>query len=312
MKEKVYNHYVPQFLMKNFSDNGRSIGQYIKTSKCYTRDASIRKICGKNHLYGKTSSLENILCDLEGLWSKTIKKICIKERLPFNKKEKKLLYSFFTVSDARTLYMATQQEKIFNEIIKNDIRYACFAKTDVLKNIDENSIKIKLNNPNLIPIKVAVEIVDSLYKTTNIALILNKTNIPFIISDCPVVKYNYLLLDSFCGYGWKQKGVLAFAPISSNCMLAIIDRKNYKINSMNPTKIVLYDSNDVTELNKLMALQANNFLLFNGSLNKEYLELISSEKLKDFDFDSSEIGVIHCHIKSVKNKINLSFLKVKS
>jgi hypothetical protein len=79
MKEKVYNHYVPQFLMRNFSDNGNSIGQYIKNYRSYIKDASIKKICGANYLYGKTSELEDILCDLESLWAKSIKKICIKE-----------------------------------------------------------------------------------------------------------------------------------------------------------------------------------------------------------------------------------------
>ena len=84
MKEKVYNHYVPQFLMRNFSDNGNSIGEYIKNSRSYIKDASIKKICGANYLYGKTSELEDILCNLERLWAKSIKKICIKEKLLLN------------------------------------------------------------------------------------------------------------------------------------------------------------------------------------------------------------------------------------
>lgn len=311
MKEKVYNHYVPQFLMRNFSDNGNSIGQYIKNSRSYIKDASIKKICGANYLYGKTSELEDILCDLEGLWAKSIKKICIKEKLPLNKEEKKLIYSFITVSDARTYDMAMRQKKSFNEIIKNDVRYAHLTKTEEFKSIDENRVKIKLNRPNLIPIKYALDIVDILYTKTVLALIINSTSIPFITSDCPVAKYNYLLLDDFCGYGWEQKGLLAFVSVSSKCMLALIDKNTYKINSLNPNKIILHDYESVTELNKLMALQANNFLLFNNSLEKEYLDLISKDKLKDINLDFSHLCVAYCHIKSVKNKINLPFLRLR-
>ena len=297
MKEKVYNHYVPQFLMRNFSDNGNSIGQYIKNSRSYIKDASIKKICGANYLYGKTSELEDILCDLEGLWAKSIKKICIKEKLPLNKEEKKLIYSFITVSDARTYDMAMRQKKSFNEIIKNDVRYAHLTKIEEFKSIDENRIKIKLNRPNLIPIKYALDIVDSLYTKTVLELIINSTSI--------------LLLDDFCGYGWEQKGLLAFVSVSSKCMLALIDKNTYKINSLNPNKIILHDYESVTELNKLMALQANNFLLFNNSLEKEYLDLISKDKLKDINLDFSHLCVAYCHIKSVKNKINLPFLRLR-
>jgi len=311
MKEKVYNHFVPQFLMRNFSQNGKSIGLYIKKSQKYEKNASIRKICGSNYLYGKTSELEDLLCDLEGSWATSIKNVCCMEKLPFKKSEIKLLYALFTVSEERTLYMANIQEKFFNETIKNDICFLHNLNVKEYMDINPSNINIKTKTPNLIPIKCAIDMVESIYKELNLALIVNMTKISFLTSDCPIAKYNPLLINSYLGYGWKQKGILAFMPVSNKYMLALIDKKSYSIKSLNPKKIIIHDEKSINELNKLMFLQADNFILFNNSLEKEYLDKIAIKNLRDKRFDFSHFCITYWHIKSVKNKIELPFLKLK-
>lgn len=309
MNEKIYNHYIPQFLMKNFSLNGKSIGLYIKESKRYTEKASIKKICGKDYLYGKTSKLEDLLCEIEGEWAKIIKKICNSEKLPSNENEKKLLYAFFTISESRTLYIAEQIEKDFNDVLKNDVKYARYLKLNQYEAINMDDTKIKLNIPNLIPILCAAKLVESIYDELALVLVVNKTNVSYILSDYPITKYNPYLLDTANGYGWKQKGILAFAPISPNCMLALIDEKSYKLRSLWSKKVVIKNKATILELNKLMALQADKFLLFDNKVSKDYIELITSEKLKDSITDTSKLCITHFHAKSVKNKITLPFLK---
>ena len=311
MKEKTYNHYVPQFLMRNFSSNGKSIGMYIKTSKHYVENASIKEICGKKYLYGKTDELENLLCDIESRWAKIINYTCSSEKIPSDLYNKKLLYAFFTISESRTLYMAEKVKEDFCNILKNDIKYAHHLNLKQYETIEENDIKASISVPNLYLLKSAAELVDDIYARLNLVLIANRTNTPFILSDCPVVKYNFNLLETFFGYGWKQEGILAFAPISPHYMLMLVDKKTYKLKSILPNKIVIKNDTDIFELNKLIALQADNILLFNNSLRETYIEKILADKLKDTTLESSELCTAYLHMKSVKNKLNFSFLKLK-
>lgn len=142
---------------------------------------------------------------------------------------------------------------------------------------------------------------------------INDTDVPFILSDCPVVKYNPYLIEctNIDTFGWYHRGILAFLPISSNFVLGLIDTQIYKVKYLKKGKIIISDEQQINELNKLFALQAENYIFFNQSIKSEYIESLLKEPPKINKFDYSKLMITNLSVKSIKNKINLYFLQMK-
>ena len=51
--QKKYQHYVPKFYLRFFSNDDKSIGTYIKKHNKYTSKAPLDSIGGEDYLYGK-------------------------------------------------------------------------------------------------------------------------------------------------------------------------------------------------------------------------------------------------------------------
>ena len=64
--QKVYNHYVPQFLLKNFSENDKSISMYIKD---IIDNASEVALITRPRRFGKTLNMSMLRyffdCDIK-------------------------------------------------------------------------------------------------------------------------------------------------------------------------------------------------------------------------------------------------------
>ena len=56
-----FQHYVPQFYLKNFSSNNKSVGIYNFNVNKYISNASIKDNFGKNYFYGDDKRIEMAL-----------------------------------------------------------------------------------------------------------------------------------------------------------------------------------------------------------------------------------------------------------
>lgn len=311
--KKVYNHYVPQFLLRHFSESKKSISMYMKNKHKYVLNAPIDRVAGCNYLYGKSGKFEDWFCEIEGQASKIINYICDTKKIPNNKNIKEFIYAFFLISETRTKEMADKYTEFWNNAIKNDVKYAIMTGNSNFNGFsdqDIDKIRISVNIPNLDLVKSSIQI-SKYIKDLKMILITNDTDVPFVISDCPVVKYNLFLKDCINSYGWYHKGILAFLPISSNFVLGLIDTQIYKVKYLKKGKIIISDEQQINELNKLFALQAENYIFFNQSIKSEYIESLLKEPPKINKFDYSKLMITNLSVKSIKNKINLYFLQMK-
>lgn len=105
-------HYVPQFYLKNFSNDGKNIYCYDKEEfKSYPQ--SIKNIAQSKYFYGKDLTLEDNLSYLEWYSSLCINKL-IKTRdyrLFFCKKLKEIFADFITFQFFRTLEVRKTYEE---------------------------------------------------------------------------------------------------------------------------------------------------------------------------------------------------------
>ncbi|MBM6884334.1 DUF4238 domain-containing protein [Pseudoflavonifractor phocaeensis] len=313
--QKVYNHYVPQFLLKNFSENDKSISMYIKDTGHYVKDAPIRKVAGSDYLYGENGKIEDIFCEIEGFAAGIIKKICSNEQLPKSKQDKEFLYLFFTLSEARTKEIADNFTQILNDYVKNTARFGMYLGLPGFAEFTDDEIeelKVTMEIPNLCSIKAATNMSDAI-RDLQMLLIVNRTKTPFIIADTPVTKYNYYLLNckNVMGYGWFQKGIIAIMPISNSYAIALVDTCIYRIRSFNKKKVVINDDNEIFQINKLFALQAKQFIYANQRIPAEYIAQLLDEKEELRALNANQLFLTVVSVRSIKNRIQLPFLKMK-
>lgn len=289
MAEKKIQHYVPQMYFRNFSENGKSIGGFVLSNRKFVRDMPINGVCKRNYLYGDDLVIEKWFSSLETQWAKVIKKIIRQGNLDLADEEWTLLIKFIYLSDVRTGFIADTLDDYTSKLFQTMI----MAKRDHgdVSFSDEQIKRMRMGMT--IPNAAALNIMDKgLWLLADLvpALICNNTSRPFITSDNPVVKYNYLfaMKNYHCNYGYGQVGLIIFIPLSPKYCLLVYDPGAYKIAYTNDT-ITINSPNYIIELNRLFAKNAKAALYFKNSAREWVIK-----KYADGINDTS--GIFNNHI----------------
>ncbi len=108
-------------------------------------------------------------------------------------------------------------------------------------------------------------------------LLVNKTRLPFITSDSPMVKYNqYLEQREWLGNwtGYPIIGLQIFLPISPCMILLLYDNWTYTIGSKKSKKEHFVEISDIEEIEQLNLLQVINcelVVFFNEHIKENYI-----------------------------------------
>ena len=313
--EKKYQHFVPKFYLRFFSDNRKSVGAYILKNDKYIKNASLNSIGGANYLYGKDGVIENLFSDLEGKWNKLISKIINSESLELSLSEYFMLLTFIFFSDARSKEVADSQNEMINYIANLTNK---LVNNDKNGNIDFKEDMAKFNIPNYYPLSVFEEIVPLLFDL-KLCLLKNNTSTEFITSDCIVVKYNQYLLDKnfYFGYGYGAVGFQCFIPISPTLCLYLFDSTIYEHKLKNNT-ISLNANEFIFKLNKLFVYNSDKCLFFHNSFSEEKIKIIlKNNKKKEkknnrlFKSDDNKYMILVSQ-KCVNKNFHLTFVKIKN
>lgn len=202
-KPKTYNHYVPQFYLKNFSGNN-SIGVYNFERNKFIDEAAIRKVGGKDHLYGKDQCLEDWFQNLEGHWSIVVNDILRTEKIPQDSTQYTYLLMFVYLSDVRVAEVADKYHDFKLQEGKNAAR---ILKEQGKLNLSEDfidNLTLEIDRPNLVYIQGMPKMIRIISGLTPL-LIINESKVDFIASDVPVTKYNKWFIERNykhpCGFG---------------------------------------------------------------------------------------------------------------
>lgn len=313
--EKKYNHFVPQFYMRNFSNDNKSIGMYLIKDKKKILVTSIAKIGGRDYLYGKDSEIENLFCKYENEWSKIIKKIINTETLyGLNSDEYTLLVSFILLSDLRSSVTANS----FEDLINSTANLSLKIQGDT-NNEDLHKKIMNINIPNL----AALQSFPKLLKLTSdlkLCLIVNKSNKQFITSDNIVNKYNLFFMEKnyIRNYGYGQVGFQCFVPISPYLCLCLYDSICYDVKFDLQERLIINGSDIIVNINKLILSNSRDIILFNNKERDWVINRLVINK-KDSLIDEADIlksqdgeYIICTGVKSSHIKIKLTIFKIKS
>src|SRR5690606_17127565 len=116
----------------------------------------------------------------------------------------------------------------------------------------------------------------------NYKLLINKTEVSFISSDFPVVKYNQFLEKKKWNHGktgYGNTGLQIFIPLNSKIILMLYDSTVYKVGFKKQPNLDISNKKDIDQLNILQILNSYSTLFFDEKITNHYItSLIEKSK----------------------------------
>lgn len=267
---KKKQHYLPKFYLRNFSycGNNKQIGIFHLENKRYCPTSTLKDQGSKNFFYGADGKMEDHLSILEGLFSQSIRKIVDNIEIPKDKNDDHYnLLMFILLTDLRNPVRISNAQDMVEK--GKSLLQAQSPEQNMDKfmpSVDhETAINLTISQ-----LTVLVPYINDLgYK-----LLVNKTNVSFVSSDFPIVKYNQILerlkwKHAKAGYG--TIGLQIFVPLSPELSVIFYDQNIYKVGNKKEREIYITDENDIYQLNLLQFVNCFETVYFNENVSKEYV-----------------------------------------
>lgn len=313
MPENKKHHFVPQFYLRNFSNDGKSIAMFNFNSGKIIQSASIADQCAKNDFY-LYKEREKALGLVEDALAPIIKSIIEDGFFPKRFSEEHiLLLQFICLQLGRTEAIASENQKFVDKFLKE------FTKDDPkLKHIDMSLFKIELTDPTELSLTMSLNSYPLLFDMGIKYIIANSQKSKFITSDQPVVLFNQYSSSrkSVKNLGFALKGLQIFFPISPDILIFLFDMSVYKVGKNNSFFFELANDGDIDTINKLQIYFALKNLYFNQSSDFPTIKQIATCKSIDHITSQQSLSTIPAKTKgkyiefSVRHDIPIS-LKIK-
>src|SRR5690606_17532681 len=223
---KKNQHYLPKFYLRYFSkcENEKEIGVYNINNKKTIRYAPIKSQASKPFYYGRDGVLEDWLSKVEGDFASIIKKLRLTMKPPkrFTNEHLTLLL-FVSCTLARNPMTIEKGLEMMNNVMSTLFSSKEAECYDIPHTDTEDMMRIIMGHIS--------QLTDNILDL-EIKLLVNKTDVPFIASDNPIVLYNSYLEKKkwpFSKVGFSVRGLQIFIPISPDLTLTLFDSAIYKI-----------------------------------------------------------------------------------
>ena len=325
MAENKKQHYIPQFYLKNFSEDQKQLWIYVlKSEQCQL--SPIKSTCQGTYFYGKDPEYEAAFAESEQKHSKVIKKIIENESIE-SLKEKDLfdLYWFLLLQSARTKESKNVADNFVEFFAETYFKPYLKSQNEIKEYTPEEIDSIKIKMPEFYKYNIAI----SMYSTIGLLdlktiLLKNKPENPFISSDAPVVKNNYLKLKGYNLIGILSPGLQILCPLNSKLALLLYHQNAYEIKEEINSVIEIDNESDIDQLNKLQILNALDILFFSDKKNRKYVHDLCLKSLKgkkekkivqkvlkkEYKIKGEYSEIIQIDSEGFNYKIHFSFLKM--
>lgn len=314
-------HYVPQFYMRNFSNDGIHINLYnIKNDKTVLGFPCIKKQCSEDYFYGDDGSLEKVFGVLETQFALLFGQMNANdvndekniERINKLLKEENIgvLLLFAALQKVRTKDGKEGTEKAIKALLRTCMEMEGHSYGEDLWNA------VQISGLHKLLIVSAISAVNAMLDL-ECCFFSNESLNDFIFSDAPIVFQNPLCEEyGYRGVGFASKGLIVLFPLSSKYYCCFYDKAVY---SFSKKIIPLKSPSDIFQLNLLQLCSAKEQVFFQNktfdinalvakyrALNKKFdvqTELLSIEGTSNKMFHAAE--------KMIKNGFKISAFKIK-
>lgn len=290
MSAPIKHHYVPQFILKNFSNEGQIFAYDKKTGKPFSlyRRNAFQAECF--YTINGSVKVEKELGKIENQASRLIQEILNSRSAAWiNREEKRLLLEFFALQFTRTPHSRNFQMAVLGRILNKTLDLLWEAgelqKTEEIQNI------MKEKGAKRITDIVHAEVFDSDFvralqadvmggalprglENSKYFTLIVSDNDDFYISDQAAIMANRHYFPGHGNIGYAVRGVEMYLPLSPRCVLAIFDSAleeyftGYLDFSLCERRCIPAKGGWVPYLNYLQGCWANRFI---ASKSKKFL-----------------------------------------
>lgn len=275
-KPTVNQHYIPQFYLKQFSENGKQIYQYNTQTGATSTLVPIRSICCEKNLYEfqdknkmpiHTNLIENILMRYEGVFSETIESIKSKASYEENfdtqcflsSREKALLIFFLSCQILRNPEVINAAKEtaleVFGEAISDNSAHNLALKYCLPIYKELNS-----NNKNLLNSTIR------LFEDMSFQIAITDKD-QILTSDNAIILH---------GYNFQTKLEEAFFPLSPKIVLFMKPFQKTKKECKN--RLVYMDSDDIKYINRHIVKHCKKWIYSKTTLTDKQIKWIDNIK----------------------------------
>jgi hypothetical protein len=273
MPENKRQHYVPQSMLRHFASDARQRQINIinlKRNKII-RGASLRDQCYRDYFYGNVTKMEKTLSKAEGLFGAIVRKIIATESIEptdgYN------IAMMVALQKSRTLRAEEEIKDMIDRMAKlmmiNRVDEALLrnVRTEVTGIMNQMIGRALLLSPMTLDLKQF--------------LLVNRSRVPFIISDNPVVATNWFCrvrLPGRSSGGAARSGLQMVMPISPKHAVLLHDSNVYTVDSVDDA-ILISREQMIGNLNELQWLNAYRNIYFPPGLGDEQIQrLLATER----------------------------------
>lgn len=329
-------HYVPQFYLKQFSKDSLTVNLYNIDSKKLSKKG-VKNICSKSYFYVRSESFEECLSPLENIFSDVFDKLLNEKDLSILSDEEYIfLLYFICLQYVRTNKVKIESEEFWDAAYKGYLKEILSSAPKLAEDIGITRELIeKLEKWKILFTGSYDQSVSHLYGMIlgltgpfliydlEPLLVINNTNLDFIISDHPIILYNTFFNNKreTLLTGFASNGLQIFCPMSPKVMIVLYDKNFYEFND----RIQIVDlEEDITAINSLQFFNCHEIILFADPRQSDYLirlhselELLLNKNLEKFKWIicPSSFGLPTLYIKTSYENMNynlkLSFMGLK-
>ncbi len=253
MSENKRQHYVPKNYLREFSDDGLSIGVYLVGTGKSIEAASISSQAQESFFYGKNLELEKQLSEVEAIMADNRKTIFAHTTNKLTVRQREILYQDMMLQLSRTKYMANLYEEVATAQVRRIWKHS--GDEMIRKYVDD--VGIKFENPILESMSIILNNLD-VCLNLEYKVLVNKTEIPFMTSDNPVCQYNqFFEAQRRYHSGLGNTGEQIYYPLSPSYAVLYYDHNVYTAKFRKRDYLEIADVSDVNHLNGLVCAWAN-------------------------------------------------------
>lgn len=316
LTDKKNQHYVPKFYLRNFSlhGKGRQIRLYNIANTKFVPAAPLRHEGSSNFYYGRDGIIEDALSKLEGRQSKVVRHILNNgDRIKYGSTDFTELLGFVITTESRNPVKKKMLDDAHNKMNEYFKKLDWAPESDMAGGLPPiDSVRSALNQIN--------RLIDHC-KDLHYKIIINKTKVPFITSDNPVVRYNCFLehrtkMTSISGFG--MRGFQMFSPLSETHLLLFYDSQIYYVGSKRSHIVLAEKETDINTLNCLQVINAYSNLYGGERMTENYVSSIAATTTKPTTVHKAKVTVykqlekhdeiLSTGIESIRANVSLSFL----
>lgn len=276
--KKKRQHYVPRLILREFSQDGRSISLVVIGTGQRVDGASVANQCYEDYFYGMDGALEDAFGSAEGDFKSAVSDLGREHLEGLSDADIVQIRLFVHYQAHRTFGAAEEADALADGLAKRILAAGRDFDEEDLENIH-----ISLTKPQFLNLYQAASL-QPLLLDLEVKFLISEKDLGLIVSDHPVVQANHWAehhpdFRGFSGtHGIALRGLQWFLPLSPKVCLAIYDPGTYCYGSPKRRTCTI-GLHDIRLLNTLQALNAQECIYFDPEATPtDELERVQRER----------------------------------